>query len=132
MDAPTLRELKIGEMKMRKVLLLCVLLCCATTACKTTSQKQTTKLEWKFMEKMSVDTATDLAEYVTSNCPCEDGHFASKKCHDQAERALVTIHRMPWHIAMARYLRGEIEVRPAKVPPVIPATDSLCAEGGVE
>lgn len=71
-----------------------------------------------------------LKNFMAEACSCDaDGKFTSKECRDAADFVLTIEARSAWHKAMSLYLAGITDKRPAKEPPVIPPSSSLCPEG---
>ena len=54
---------------------------------------------------------------------------ADDVCNRAAEVVIITRVRWPWHTAMAEYLNGFSEKRPADTP-AVPDNSTLCAEMG--
>jgi hypothetical protein len=68
-----------------------------------------------------------LKGFMVKSCTCDaDQKFTSKECADAADFVLTIEARHEWHKAMSLFLAGINEKRPAKDPPVIPPSSSLC------
>ena len=79
--------------------------------------------------------ATSQAEllrgFMAEQCECSDtGEFTTQVCADAADYVLTIEARAEWHKAMSLYNAGLTDEKPADTPPEIPASDTLCPNGG--
>ena len=72
-----------------------------------------------------------LKGFMVDQCACDgEAKFTTKECRDAADFVLTIEARSEWHKAMSLYLAGITEDRPDETPPEIPASSTLCPEGG--
>ena len=72
-----------------------------------------------------------LRGFMAEQCECSDtGEFTTQVCADAADYVLTIEARAEWHKAMSLYNAGLTDEKPADTPPEIPASDTLCPNGG--
>lgn len=77
----------------------------------------------------AVQQAALLKDFMSDSCECSDtGDFTTERCADAADYVLTIEARHEWHKKMSLYLAGISEKKPAKDPPAIPASSTLCPE----
>lgn len=85
------------------------------------------QMELDQYESWATRQAALLKDFVKAHCSCnEASEFTTKLCADSADFILTVEARAPWHRAMSLFNAGLSEERPAKVPPEIPASSTLC------
>ena len=68
-----------------------------------------------------------LKGFMATSCTCDAAmKFVDPACAASADFVLTIEARHEWHKAMSLYLAGISDTRPPKVPPVIPASSTLC------
>jgi len=88
------------------------------------------KNELEFVDAASDEQVERGKALIAEQCECSEiagvKGFTTRACGEMAETVLVIEARMKYHTSFMRYLGGISDKRPAKEPPVIPATNSLC------
>ena len=91
--------------------------------------KVTYQTELEFFSQVTTQTADTLQSFLDTYCVCNfDKHFTTTECQEAASQVVLIRSRIPYHKAMALYNAGILDVRPSKIPPVIPSTSTLCKE----
>jgi hypothetical protein len=71
-----------------------------------------------------------LKGFVTAHCTCTElKQFATLECAQAVDYILVIEARAAWHKDMSLFLAGITETRPPRIPPMIPASSTLCPKG---
>lgn len=78
------------------------------------------RAELEQYDRWAVRQAALLRDFVSSECACVDGRFDPGRCADAADWLLTVETRHAWHLQMALFNAGLVEVRPPASPTPIP------------